>query len=46
MLDDSVQADPGFKKIARYLLTSDVRKHNRYCPCCQKYEDGGEVTPM
>jgi len=39
------QTAPGFKKIARYLMTTDVRKHSRYCPCCKKYEEGGELTP-
>lgn len=37
------QTAPGFQKIARYLLTTDVNKHSRYCPCCRKYEDGGEI---
>ena len=36
--------DPGFKKIANYLLHSDVRKHNRYCPCCRQYEEGNTLS--
>ena len=37
------QTAPGFKKIVRYLLKTDVNKHSRYCPCCRNYEDGGEI---
>ena len=34
------EVDPSFAKVANYLLNSDVRKHNRYCPCCREYEEG------
>lgn len=43
-LDPAVVADESFKKIASYLLTSDIRKHNKYCPCCKQYEEGMELT--
>lgn len=43
-LDSAKKYDPGFKKVADYLLTSDVRKHNRYCPCCRQYEQGKEPS--
>ena len=33
-LAENVSVVPEMKKIARYLLTSDVRKHHRFCPCC------------
>lgn len=36
--------DPGFKKVANYLLHTDVRKHNRYCPCCKSYDEGEELS--
>ncbi len=29
-----------------HLLTTDTRKHNRYCPCCKNYEEGNDLTPM
>ena len=38
--------DKGFKKIADFLLHTDVRKHNRYCPCCKQYETANELSPM
>lgn len=41
--DDECQ-DPSFKKVANYLLNSDVRKHNRYCPCCRTYEEGDSLS--
>ena len=34
----SSYVDPSFKKVAKYLLKTDLRKHNRYCPCCRDYE--------
>jgi hypothetical protein len=43
-LDSSVVADESFKRIANYILTSDIRKHNKYCPCCKQYEEGAELT--
>ena len=36
--------DESFKKVANYLLHSDVRKHNQYCPCCKNYEEGNALT--
>lgn len=32
------------RKIAKFLLKTDIRKHNRYCPCCQKYEEGEDLN--
>ena len=32
------------KAIVKHLLTSDNRKHNKYCPCCRRYEEGDDPT--
>lgn len=39
---DSYSDEGGFKKVANYLLSSDVRRHNRYCPCCKSYDAENE----
>ena len=39
-LDSKIDIDPSLRKIAGFLLKTDIRKHNRYCPCCQRYEEG------
>ena len=33
---------PKLKAIIASLLSTDKRKHNRYCPCCRNYEEGEE----
>lgn len=39
--------EPSFQKVARYLVRTDQKRHNRYCPCCKNYDDkDGEATPM
>jgi hypothetical protein len=44
-LQTSKNLDPGFKRVAQYLLNTDVRKHNKYCPCCREYQEGShELT--
>lgn len=35
---------PKMKAIIATLLSTDKRKHNRYCPCCRVYEEGEEPT--
>jgi hypothetical protein len=45
-LDDKAEMDPSLRRITKFLLTTDVRKHNRYCPCCRKYEEGEDLNTM
>ena len=35
---------PKLKAIIKHLLTSDERKHNKYCPCCRNYEEGNDPS--
>jgi len=35
---------PKLKAIIASLLSSDNRKHNRFCPCCRIYEEGEEPS--
>mmetsp|Transcript_140 Transcript_140/g.266 ORF Transcript_140/g.266 Transcript_140/m.266 type:complete len:87 (+) Transcript_140:1278-1538(+) len=35
---------PKLKVIIANLLSTDKRKHSRYCPCCRNYQDGEEPT--
>jgi hypothetical protein len=35
---------PKLKAIIAHLLSTDQRKHNRYCPCCRTYEEGQEPS--
>lgn len=34
------------KRIVKHLLHTEVRKHNRFCPCCKAYDDGNDLNPM
>ena len=36
--------DPSFRRVANYLLSTDVRRHSRYCACCKEYEVGNEPS--
>jgi hypothetical protein len=45
-IDEKVELDPGFKRVANYLLSTDVRRHNRYCPCCKQYEEGKQLSAI
>lgn len=36
--------DLSFKKVANYLLRTNIRKHNRYCPCCREYEESSNLN--
>lgn len=38
-LAKETSVDPQFRQIANYLLRTDVRQHNKYCPCCRQYDD-------
>lgn len=31
--------NPELKNIINSVLSTDSRKHYRYCPCCRKYAD-------
>jgi len=33
---------PKLKAIIAQLLSTDNRKHNKYCPCCRNYEEGDD----
>jgi hypothetical protein len=35
-----------FRRIAKFLLHTEVRKHNRYCPCCKNYQEGNDLSPV
>ena len=35
---------PKLKAIIQHLLTTDNKKHNKYCPCCRNYQEGVEPT--
>ena len=43
-LDKKVEMDPSMRRIVNFLLKTDIRKHNRYCPCCKKYEEGEDLN--
>jgi len=36
---------PKMKAIVKHLLNTDNRRHNKYCPCCKRYEEGDDPTP-
>lgn len=36
---------PKMKAIVKHLLNTDNRRHNKYCPCCRRYEEGDDPTP-
>ena len=38
-LENASEQDPSFKKVARHLLSSDVRKHSKFCSCCRTYSE-------
>jgi hypothetical protein len=45
-LEKSAEAalDPDLRRITKHLLHTEVRKHNRYCPCCHTFEAGKEFN--
>ena len=47
-IDESNLVDPSFKEVAKYILSSDVKKHSLYCPCCKNYDEqpGSEPSSM
>jgi hypothetical protein len=45
VITDEKSLDPGFRRIAKHLLNTDVRKHNKYCPCCKQYDQDNELSP-
>ena len=36
--------NPRLKAIVNHLLNTDNRRHNKYCPCCRRYEEGDDPT--
>lgn len=46
-IDESVNfVDPSFKPIAKYLLSTDTKRHNRYCPCCRTIDENESPMQM
>jgi len=43
-IDSSANLDPSLNRIVNHLISTDVRKHNRYCPCCKNYEEGADLS--
>jgi hypothetical protein len=41
---DTCCVDAEFRLLARIMLTSQVRKHAKYFPCCRRYEVGADLT--
>lgn len=35
---------PKLKAVIAHLLSTDNRKHNKYCPCCRNYQEGDDPT--
>lgn len=33
------------RRVVEHLIHSDARQHNRYCPCCRRYEQSKDFTP-
>ena len=43
-IDSSANLDPSLNRIVNHLISTDVRKHNRYCPCCKNYDEGADLS--
>lgn len=42
----SEQLHPELRRVVEHLIHSEVRRHNRYCPCCRRYEQGSDLSPQ
>lgn len=43
-LSEKAEVDPSLRRIVNHLISTDVRKHNRYCPCCKNYDEGADLS--
>ena len=43
-LDKTVKLAPELQNIVKHLLHTEVRAHNRYCPCCKNYDEGNDLS--
>lgn len=43
-LDSTTDLDPSLNRIVNHLISTDVRKHNKYCPCCKNYDEGADLS--
>jgi hypothetical protein len=37
--------NPELRKVIMSLVTSDVKQHSKWCPCCHTYQKGEDPTP-
>ena len=38
--------DPSFKPVAKYLLSTDTKRHNKFCPCCRTLDENDNQMQM